>query len=291
MKTSLACAVRPALVVCLALSCAAQDQPREFTHRVDVDASPATLFRLWTTSDGVRTVFPGADANVEGRVGGAYTVCFAPHLDPTGDRIGTRGCTVVALEADRLLRFEWRGRPDQPVMNERPFPTAVTITFTPLGESRTRLELRHAGFGHGEAWDAPLEYFRQAWRGVLDGLVERFTTTPMPPAWVAGVPRTTAYVVRLKPGIGWRAGKPPQEQPAIMNHFLYMMRLVRDGRLLMGGPCGETDGLAVLLVPDRATAERVIAADPAVQAGTFAAEIEPWQTMLPEHLAPHRKAP
>lgn len=282
MKTTLA------LTACLALSLRGQEPPRSFTLRADIDASAATLFRLWSTSDGVRTVFPGADAIVEGRVGGAYTVCFAPHLDPTGDRVGTRGCTILACEPDRLLTFQWRGRPDHPVMNTRPLPTAVTITCTALGESRTRLELTHAGFGHGTAWDEPFRYFQQAWQSVLNGLVDRFATTVRPPAWLADVPRTTVFVVRLQPGKAWIAGKGTREQPAMMNHFLYMMRLVRDGRLLMGGPCGPTDGLGILVVPDQATAERLIAADPAVQAGTFVPVIEAWQTMLPEHVAKYR---
>ncbi|MBK8096942.1 MAG: SRPBCC domain-containing protein [Planctomycetes bacterium] len=263
--------------------------PRTIRHTAEIDATPAELFALWTTTAGVRIVFPGADATIEGMVGGAFTVKFAPHIDPDGQALGTAGCKILELEQDRRLVFQWKGRPDFPVMNVEPLPTAVTLTFAALADDRCRLELAHGGFGHGKEWDAGFAYFDKAWRGVLDALIERHARQPVPSPEILALKRTTAFVVRLQPGPKWVEGKGPGEQPKILNHFLYMMRLAKDGRLLAGGACGETDGLGILLVPDRATAERLMAADPAVLAGVFVPKIEAWQTVLPDDLAAYRR--
>lgn len=267
---------------------AAAQEPRAIRHTAEIDATPAALFALWTTTEGVRIVFPGADAAIDGKVGGAFTVKFAPHIDPDGLALGTSGCKILELEADRRLVFQWKGRPDFPVMNVDPLPTAVTLTFTALPDDRCKLELVHGGFGHGKEWNAGFAYFDQAWRGVLDLLVDRHARQPVPPPEVLALKRTTAFVVRLQPGPKWLQGKSTAEQPRLMNHFLYMMRLARDGRLLAGGACGATDGLGILVVPDRATAERLMAADPAVLAGVFVPKIEEWHTVLPDDLAKYR---
>ncbi len=261
-----------------------QSPPRQLTLTSEIDAPRAELFRLWTTSAGARTVFPGADARVEGRVGGDYCIAFLPHADPKGDQLGTNGCKVREVVPDEKLVFEWKGRPDMPAMNARPFPTAVTIVLEELGPVRTKVTLTHAGFGHGSEWDTGLEYFRGAWQHVLDGLADRFASSPVIPAEFAALPRTTLYVAQLSRGPKWIEGKDVLAQPRLLNHVLYMKSLTDGGMLLMGGKLGDAEGLGILKAPDQAHAERLMAADPAVQAGTFVVKITPWNTVLPEPL-------
>ena len=55
-----------------------------------VDASPAEVYRLWTTADGVKRFF-APDARIDARPGGEYTIFFAPEQDPQGLSHGTKG--------------------------------------------------------------------------------------------------------------------------------------------------------------------------------------------------------
>lgn len=258
--------------------------PRQFTLTSEIDAPRAELFSMWTTTEGARTVFPGADARVEGRAGGDFCIQFMPHLDPQGDQFGTNGCKVREVVPDQKIVFEWKGRPDMPALNARPFPTAVTIVFEELAPNRTKVSLTHAGFGTGSEWEPGFEYFRGAWKRVLDGLADRFAAMPAIPPEFAALPKTTLYVAQLTRGPKWIEGKDVFVQPRLMNHVLYMKNLMDSGMLLMGGRLGDADGLGILKVPDQAYAERLMAADPAVQAGTFAVKITPWNTVLPEPL-------
>ncbi len=255
--------------------------PRAITLQVDIATSRAELFRLWTTTAGVKVVFPGADARIDARVGGAYCVIFAPEVDPSGDSLGTNGCVMKELVPDSRVVFEWRGKPDMPAMNARPFPTKVTLDFQETAAGRTHVTLKHDGFGNGPEWDAGYSYFEGAWKSVLDGLTERFASPSDLGTRLASLPKTeTLYVVHLAPGSNWIAGKSPGEQPKILNHLMYMERLYGSGALVMGGRLGDDHGLAILRVSDRSRAERLLAADPAVLAGTFAYTIDPWTTFV-----------
>ena len=51
-----------------------------------VAASPADIFRLWTTDDGTRAFF-APDGHVEARAGGRYEMIFNPKVDPEGARV------------------------------------------------------------------------------------------------------------------------------------------------------------------------------------------------------------
>ncbi len=258
--------------------------PRAFTLSAEIEAPRSELFRLWTTTEGARVVFPGADARVEGKIGGAFTIAFAPEIDPKGDSLGSNGCTIKDLVENERLVFEWRGKPDMPVMNTKPFPTAVTLEFSDAGQGRTKLTLTHSGFGDGAEWDRAREYFHGAWQWVLDGLVSRFATMPKFPAEMRERAPTTLFVVELAPGPKWVAGQPPQAQPRIMNHAAYVLDRIQSGQVLMGGRIGADHGLAIARVADQARAERLFAADPAVLAGTFTFTVRPWSAILPKAL-------
>jgi uncharacterized protein YndB with AHSA1/START domain len=157
----------------------------ERTVRLDVtvDATPAEVYRLWTTANGVKRFF-APDARIDARPGGEYTILFAPEQDPQGLSHGTKGARVLKLAPGREIWFEWitfaadtlLGTSAPPVAprSERdvvPLPTWVELTFEPLeGGKRTAVHFAHYGFGDGARWEASYQWFSRAWAGVLESL-------------------------------------------------------------------------------------------------------------------------
>jgi len=139
-----------------------------------VEATPAALYRMFATSDGVRLLFPGADADIGDTVGGPYVVAFDPAGSPDGTENGTAGCVILRLDRDQGLAFEWRGPPWATEMNVEPFPTWVEVTFAPADGAQTVVDLVHHGFGRTEGWDRAYAFFDAAWRRALTGLQQRF---------------------------------------------------------------------------------------------------------------------
>lgn len=80
----------------------------------------------------------------------------------------------------------------------------------------------------------------------------------------------TAYAIVYRAGPNWKAGLPMEKQ-GLRDHFFYLRGLHDEGRLQLAGPLGADGGLALIWARDRAEAEGVIAADPAVRAGIFTA--------------------
>jgi uncharacterized protein YndB with AHSA1/START domain len=136
----------------------------------EIEATPAEVFRMWTTEENVVQFFPEA-AKIELKPGGAYEMYFSLE-EPEGQR-GSEGCTVIEFEEARHLAFTWNFPPSIPaIRNEQ---TRVDITLTPLGEKRTRLELLQSGWRCGPEWNKGYDYFDKAWRWVLNNLKEHFS--------------------------------------------------------------------------------------------------------------------
>lgn len=143
-----------------------------------VASDAATVFRLFTTSDGVESLFPGATARIEPEVGGEYRVAFDP-AHPDGDVNGTAGARILALEPGRHLAVQWTGPAWAPQMNVEPLPTWVEVDFEPLGRAgcercATRVRLRHRGFAREPSWDRAYAFFTRGWGGMLARLEARF---------------------------------------------------------------------------------------------------------------------
>jgi len=149
-----------------------------------VDASPESVYTLWTTEAGVARFF-APRAQIELRPGGAYTMLFAPNADPEGLNHGTKGAHILRVEPGRALSFEWiafaadttLGANAPPVApralrDATPLPTWVELRFDPApGQpGKTRVRLAHYGFREGPLWDASYAWFTRAWGHVLDGL-------------------------------------------------------------------------------------------------------------------------
>ena len=149
-----------------------------------IQASPAEVFRLWTSEEGIKKFFAPA-ARVDARAGGRYEILFAPAKDPEGNSHGTKGARLLRLVPGKELAFEWitfagdellgyNAPPYAPAAerNVRPLPTWVELRFDPVeGEpEQTQLRFAHYGFRDGEKWEKSVHWFERAWKGVLDEL-------------------------------------------------------------------------------------------------------------------------
>jgi uncharacterized protein YciI len=64
-------------------------------------------------------------------------------------------------------------------------------------------------------------------------------------------------------------------------HFNYLQRLLREGKLLLAGPAFEPlFGIMVLVADDEADAWALVRQDPSVRAGIQTAELQPFRAAL-----------
>ncbi len=213
-----------------------------------VEADIDTIYEIFTTPGGVETLFPGARAVIGEAVGEPYQVAFDP-ASPDGRENGTFGARILALERPHRVSFEWRGPVWASVMNTDPLPTRVEVSLTTV-PTGTRVHLRHYGWGQGEEWEEAQAWFARAW-----------------------------------------SAPPPTEQPRLRNHIAFFGQLRDQGTLIMSGPFLDLDqdddrivAMGILEAADIEHAERLLAADPGIQAGLFVAEVRPWSTALPGSL-------
>lgn len=180
------------LLNCLALSLSAEDlmagkTKTDRTIHLDaiVDASPAEVYGLWSSPEGVKKFF-APEAEIGKTPGEPYTIIFAPDSDPKGLSHGTRGARILKMEPGKFLSFEWitfagdtlLGKNAPPLAppalrNAVPLPTWVELTFEsiPGSPQKTHLKFAHYGFGDTQLWQQSFEWFSRAWKGVLEQLV------------------------------------------------------------------------------------------------------------------------
>lgn len=85
------------------------------------------------------------------------------------------------------------------------------------------------------------------------------------------------FLFLFSPGPNWRPGVPMRQQD-LREHAAYHDRLVREGRGFAGGGyVGMDGGLAIVRAADLAEAQAMLAADPAIVNGVFAAELRQWR--------------
>ncbi len=140
-----------------------------------VPASIEAVWEAWTTERGAETFF-APKCNIDLRPGGAYEMLFDLEAEP-GDR-GGEGMIVLAVQPAKMLSFTWNAPPDMPSVRGQ--MTHVSVRFEGLEPGRTRVTLRHDGWGEGEEWDAAYAYFQRAWNEVvLPRLTRRFAEGPV----------------------------------------------------------------------------------------------------------------
>lgn len=159
-----------------------------------VNASPAKVFRLWTSAEGVKKFF-APDARIDATLGGRYQIMFFPAKDPEGESHGTKGARILKLVPDKELAFEWitfagddllgnNAPPYAPPSqrNMKPLPTWVELSFeaVPGRPNQTHIKFAHYGFREGEQWEKSYRWFARAWKGVLDQLAAFCQNEPQP---------------------------------------------------------------------------------------------------------------
>ena len=151
-----------------------------------VEAAPAEVYQLWTSTNGVKKFF-APEARIDATPGGRYEIIFFPDKDPRGNSHGTKGARVLRLVPDKEIAFEWITFAGDPLLgdnapplappslrNVTPLPTWVELSFVPVDgqPNQTRVKFAHYGFREGPLWKASYQWFGRAWKGVLDQLAE-----------------------------------------------------------------------------------------------------------------------
>lgn len=94
--------------------------------------------------------------------------------------------------------------------------------------------------------------------------------------------RVPHFLLELRPSRPGLATSPTAEERAtVSEHFAMLERLCREGKLLLAGRSEDAAiGVAVLEVADRAEAERILAADPALARGVMRATLHEFRLAL-----------
>lgn len=150
---------------------AAQATNRIIVSSVEVEASPAQIWDLWTTEEGLTFFAPAS--RIDLRPGGIYEVYFLPDA-PEGQR-GSEGTTVLGFQENRMLSITWAMPPYMPEV--RPHLTPLTIEIVPVSDNVTSVTITHTGWGEGGEWDEAYAYFQQNWPLVLTAMSEALTAT------------------------------------------------------------------------------------------------------------------
>lgn len=151
-------------VYALLLALLATRSPAAFSERaieveIILDADVEKVWNTWTTPEGVRSFF-ARDCHIDLRVDGLYEIFFNPDAE-VGKR-GAEGTRILVLEPMKRFAFTWNA--PESMTHVRGQRTVVTLHFDQLRDGRTKMLLRHDGWGQGAEWDQAFEYFTAAWR-------------------------------------------------------------------------------------------------------------------------------
>ena len=148
---------------------------RAVEGEVVVNAPIEQVWRAWTTPEGAQAFF-APRCTIDLRPGGKYEMLFDLEAEP--GKQGGEGVIVLALQPPTMLSFTWNAPPGLPEIREQ--RTHVMVFLEAQGPSRTRVTLRHDGWGEGAGWDAAFAYFERAWKqAVLPRLKYRFEHGPI----------------------------------------------------------------------------------------------------------------
>lgn len=118
---------------------------------------------------------------------------------------------------------------------------------------------------------------RRAVLGLFLGIAGVSAAHAQTPTSSATTPPRQLFLFLFAPGPTWRPGVPMRQQD-LREHAAYHDRLVREGRGFAGGGyVGMEGGMAIVRAADRAEAQAMLAADPAILNGVFVAELRQWQ--------------
>ena len=135
-------------------------------HSISLKCDRQKAFEMFTINKHLEKWLT-QEADVEPEVGGKYELFWNPN-DKEND--STIGCKIVALSANRLLCFEWKGpKQFKHFMKEVKPLTNVVISFIPYSEG-TEVHLLHSGWRDTPEWEEARQFFDKAWAVSLSEL-------------------------------------------------------------------------------------------------------------------------
>lgn len=148
---------------------------RVVAGQVVVAAPVRDVWHAWTTREGAESFF-APRCKIDPRPGGAYEMYFDLQAEP--GKQGGEGMILLALQPERMLSFTWNAPPHLPEVRGQ--MTHVVVRLEAIQGGKTRVFLRHDGWGDGGEWDQAHEYFQLAWlEVVLPRLRYRFEVGPV----------------------------------------------------------------------------------------------------------------
>lgn len=175
----------------------APDGRRVLQLSVVVKATPAQVWRAFTTGEGYREwVAPVAqiDLAVDGMIEASYNAA-ASIGDP--DNIKNR---IVAYVPERMLSIRNVQAPRQLPYRELFPQISTTIEMEDLGQGRTRVMLTAVGYGPGVGFDTLYRHFEWGNAYTLDALKTRFETGPVDWAALEAKRKTAAATAVVQGG-------------------------------------------------------------------------------------------
>jgi len=91
--------------------------------------------------------------------------------------------------------------------------------------------------------------------------------------------KPTQFVVIHSPGPAWRTGVPAFEQEGLPLHVAHYAELLKQGKLVMGGPFLDTESGGIMIAEPGVSEQELrafAAADPAVRSGLLTFKVRPW---------------
>lgn len=142
---------------------------KSFTKTIQLQCSIETLWKRWTTHEGLLTFF-GRDNKIELLPGGAFEIYFLMD-NPIGMR-GSEGCKILSYLPNKMLTFSWNTPPNFAEQRASGYFTWVVIFFEEINSTTSSLQLTHYGWPEDETWKPIYDYFEKAWDNVLQNLLE-----------------------------------------------------------------------------------------------------------------------
>lgn len=150
---------------------------RVLEKEVIVRASPADVWRSWTTPEGIAEFF-SPESRIDLRIGGAYELYMGmKEPDETGKR-GSEGCKLLSYIPQEMLAFEWNFPPKVMALRKAGALTQVVLRFEDIGDGQVKIRFAQVGWKKGKDWDEGYAYFDKAWSFVMANLKKHFEEHP-----------------------------------------------------------------------------------------------------------------
>lgn len=176
---------------------------RTVTSVVELGAPPATVFRDFTTAEGLKRSWSVAQAKVDFRVGGQIRTRYSKDgdLDDPTSIVNT----ILAYEPDRMLAIKATAPQGSPPWLQKICETGWSVLrLEPIGPDgrHTRLTLTGMGYGDGPEYDEAIRFFEHGNQWTLEQMkklypIEGEDDAPVSPITGPGRGSTPARVIEL----------------------------------------------------------------------------------------------